>query len=171
MVTWDRLQIPISKVELVNVTLFMMGRVLFYFSIFISSRCYIIEICTGLWAQILIQVEPELEEPQLYGDINLLFSLDKRPLIPNNCMPNIYYCLSTVSWKGHLGFHKGVVKSTFPFSIYQQPCNSGGLKYGQSACYSTSLGCPCSFYCTHMVPPPPFQTVQGLLTHQACTGT
>lgn len=53
-------------------------------------------------------------------------------------MLNIYYCLSTVSWKGRQGFHKGVVKSTFPFSIYQEPCNLGGLKYGQSARYSTS---------------------------------
>lgn len=79
------------------------------------------------------------------GDLTLLFYPEgKLPLIPNNCMLNIYYCLSTVSWKGYQGFHKGVVKSTFPFSIYQQPCNSGGLKYGQSSCYSTSPGGCCS---------------------------
>lgn len=59
-------------------------------------------------------------------------------------MLSIYCCLSRVSWEGHQRFHKGVVKPTFPFRIYQQPCNSGGLKYGQSACYSTSPGCFCS---------------------------
>lgn len=73
-------------------------------------------------------------------------------------MLTIYCCLSTVSWEGHQRFHKGVVKPTFPFRIYQQPCNSGGLKYGQSACYSTSPGCFCSSHCTQMVLPPPCQS-------------
>lgn len=107
------------------------------------------------------QVELELEEPQLSGSLILLFSLDKRPLIPNNCMLSIYYCLSTVSWEGHQGFYKGVVKPTFTFSIYQQPCNSGGLKYGQSACYSTSPGCSCSFtlHASGAPTPPASQTL------------
>lgn len=107
------------------------------------------------------QVELELEEPQLSGGLILLFSLDKRPLIPNDCMLNIYYCLSTVSWEGHQGFYKGVVKPTFTFSVYQQPCNLGGLKYGQSACYSTSPGCSCSFtlHANSAPTPPASQTL------------
>lgn len=106
---------------------------------------------------VLTQVEPELEEPQLYSDVFLLCSLDKMPLTPNNCILNIYYCLSTFSWKGHQGFRKGVVKSTFPFSIYQQPCNSGGLKHGQSAVTQPLLAAAAFTLHTDDAPPPPVQ--------------
>lgn len=79
-------------------------------------------------------------------------------------MLNIYYCLRAVSWKGCQGFPKGVVKFSFPCSIYQLPCNLGSLKYGQSACYSTFPGSSALSCFTQMMSHPPAD-------HQAHVGT